>query len=89
MNQMILLCVFVVGLLLPGVQQVRGIQVYTASEVEAFNGTDVKLRYIFSSGYPVGYLSVSWMFRPLHGGPEESVFYYNVKPYLPSSRWAF
>ncbi|KAL3042474.1 hypothetical protein OYC64_020411 [Pagothenia borchgrevinki] len=80
MNPMILLCVFVGGLLLPGMQKVSGMHVYT--EVEALNGTDVKLRCIFSSRYPVTFVSVIWKFKPLHGRPE-TVMYYKVRPYPP------
>ncbi|XP_028278076.1 myelin protein zero-like protein 2b [Parambassis ranga] len=74
------------GFLLPGVQHVSGIEISTPSEVEAVNGTDVKLRCSFTSDQPVTPQSVtiSWNFRPINSGTEESVFYYQDKPYHPS-----
>lgn len=73
------------GLVLPGVQHVSGIDIYTPTEVEAVNGTDVKLKCTFSSSHPVSpqSLTVSWNFRPLNSGSDESVFYYQEVPYPP------
>ncbi|KAM7374156.1 hypothetical protein PAMP_006830 [Pampus punctatissimus] len=75
---MIVLCI-----LLPRLRHVSGIDIYTPSEVEAVNGTNVKLKCTFSSKHPVSAksISVSWNFRPLNPGPEESVFYYQEVPY--------
>ncbi|XP_033506826.2 myelin protein zero-like protein 2 isoform X2 [Epinephelus lanceolatus] len=86
MHQMTLLFVLLGGFLLSGVRQVSGIQIYTAGEVEAVNGTDVELKCRFSSNYPVSLTSVSvaWYFQPLHPRPEEMIFYYHHKPYLPT-----
>uniref|UniRef100_A0A672JPC9 Ig-like domain-containing protein n=1 Tax=Salarias fasciatus TaxID=181472 RepID=A0A672JPC9_SALFA len=72
-----------------GLQQVSGVFIYTAAEVEAVNGTDVKLKCKFSSMYPVSLESVSanWIFRPRESECEiECVFvfqlmYYHKKPY--------
>ncbi|XP_073336178.1 myelin protein zero-like protein 2 isoform X2 [Pagrus major] len=60
--------------------------IYTASEVEAVNGTDVKLKCIFNSSAPVSLQSVSvaWYFRPPHPGHEEAIFYYSGRPFPPS-----
>ncbi|XP_018604118.1 uncharacterized protein LOC108932336 isoform X2 [Scleropages formosus] len=72
------------GLLLASeVLQVSGIKVLTAGEVEAVNGTDAWLKCTFETSEPVSELSVtvSWTFRPLGQGKEESVFYYHQKPY--------
>ncbi|KAM9348909.1 myelin protein zero-like protein 2 [Symphorus nematophorus] len=57
-----------------GVKQVSGIIIYTTSEVEAINGTNVKLKCIFRSSCPVllRSISVAWYFRPQQPGPEES-----------------
>lgn len=70
---------------MPGVLLVSGIDIYTQGEVEAVNGTNVKLKCTFSSTHPVSLksVSVSWNFRPLLPGPEESVFFYQEVPYPP------
>ncbi|XP_074529112.1 myelin protein zero-like protein 2 isoform X2 [Halichoeres trimaculatus] len=68
-----------------GVRHVCGIDIYTPSEVEAVNGTNVKLKCTFSSSHPVSLqtVTVSWNFKPLNSGSEESVFYYLEVPYPP------
>ncbi|KAM8853922.1 myelin protein zero-like protein 2 [Synchiropus picturatus] len=85
------------GLGLPGMLQVGGIRVYTPGEVEAVNGTDVRLKCTFHSSSAVNpnSLMISWSFRPLKPGREESVFYYQQRPYPPvegifrrSATWA-
>ncbi|KAM3869282.1 myelin protein zero-like protein 2b [Diretmus argenteus] len=65
---------------------VSGMEVFTSTETEAVNGTNVKLKCTFKSNHPVSLqtVSVSWNFRPLHPGPEESVFYYQETPYPPT-----
>ncbi|XP_073334909.1 myelin protein zero-like protein 2b [Pagrus major] len=70
------------GFVLPGVS---GIKIYTPGEVEAVNGTNVRLKCTFSSTHSVSLqtVSVSWNFRPLNSGSEESVFYYQEVPYPP------
>uniref|UniRef100_UPI0037E9779D myelin protein zero-like protein 2 n=1 Tax=Semicossyphus pulcher TaxID=241346 RepID=UPI0037E9779D len=87
MYQKILLFVLLGAFAVPGIRQVTGISVFTAAEVEAVNGTDVKLKCIFSSSYPVSLSTVvvSWSFRPLHSAREESVFHYQMRPYPPSA----
>lgn len=54
---------------------VSGITIYTPGEVEAVNGTNVRLKCTFSSTVSVSLKSVtvSWNFRPLNSGTEESV----------------
>lgn len=46
-----------------------------SNEVEAVNGTEVRLKCTFKSKHPVSLSSVtvSWNFRPLGQGAEESV----------------
>lgn len=58
-----------------GLRHVSGIDIYTPSEVEAVNGTNVKLKCTFSSSHPVTLQSiiVSWNFRPINSRLEESV----------------
>lgn len=56
-----------------GVQHVSGIEISTPSEVEAVNGTDVKLKCSFTSDQPLTSVTVSWNFRPISSGTEESV----------------
>ncbi|KAM6906850.1 myelin protein zero-like protein 2 [Xenentodon cancila] len=70
------------GFVIPGVS---GIDVYTPNEVVAVNGTDVKLKCTFTSSQQVSPQSVtiSWNFRSLTSGAEESVFYYHEVAYPP------
>ncbi|CAL8360690.1 unnamed protein product [Merluccius merluccius] len=60
-------------------------KVYTASDMEAVNGTDVRLKCTFHSSATLNpaSLTVSWSFRPLGPGREESVFYYHQRAYPP------
>ncbi|XP_034034588.1 myelin protein zero-like protein 2b [Thalassophryne amazonica] len=75
------------GFIVPGVRHVSGIDISTQNEVQAVNGTNVKLECTFSSSHPLSQetVTVSWSFRPLNGGPEESVFFYQEEPFLPLS----
>lgn len=70
---------------MPGVRYVSCIEIFTPGEVEAINGTHVKLKCTFTSTAPVSLQSVtvSWNFRPLVPGPDESVFYYDKEPFPP------
>uniref|UniRef100_A0A3P9QCF0 Ig-like domain-containing protein n=1 Tax=Poecilia reticulata TaxID=8081 RepID=A0A3P9QCF0_POERE len=65
------------------VQHVWGIEVFTTSEVEAINGTSVKLTCTFSSKEPVSLqtASVSWDFRSITADRPERIFYYQEIPY--------
>lgn len=58
-----------------GVRHVSGIDVHTPAEVEAVNGTNVKLKCTFTSTHAVTLqsVSVSWNFRPINSGSDESV----------------
>ncbi|KAG7223092.1 hypothetical protein INR49_015851 [Caranx melampygus] len=71
---------------LAGVLQVSGIRVYTSGEMEAVNGTDARLKCSFQTSAPINVnsLTISWTFRPLGPGREESIFYYQNKPYPPN-----
>ncbi|XP_035521837.1 LOW QUALITY PROTEIN: myelin protein zero-like protein 2b [Morone saxatilis] len=73
------------GFAVPGVRHVSGIEIYTSTELEVVNGTNVKLKCTFTSSEPVSLQSVivSWNFRPLNSGSDESVFFYQEVPYPP------
>ncbi|GAA6226220.1 myelin protein zero-like protein 2 [Lates japonicus] len=73
------------GLAASGMLQVSGIRIYTSGEMEAVNGTDVRLKCTFQSSAPINPNSVviSWSFRPLTQGREESVFHYQQRAYPP------
>lgn len=73
------------GLAASGLLQVRGIKIYTNGDMEAVNGTDTRLKCTFYTSAPINpqTLTVSWSFRPLTQGREESVFHYQQKPYPP------
>lgn len=73
------------GLAASGVLQVSGIRIYTSGEMEAVNGTDVRLRCTFQTSAPINPNSVviSWTFRPLKPGREETIFHYQQRPYPP------
>lgn len=58
-----------------GVPQVSGMRVYTPGDVEAVNGTDVRLKCTFQSSASINpnTIVIFWSFRPLKPGREESV----------------
>uniref|UniRef100_A0A3B3VB75 Ig-like domain-containing protein n=1 Tax=Poecilia latipinna TaxID=48699 RepID=A0A3B3VB75_9TELE len=62
---------------------VWGIEIFTKSEVEAVNGTSVKLTCTFSSTQPVSLqtASVSWDFRSITANRHERILYYQEVPY--------
>lgn len=64
-----------VFLFIAGVRRVSGINIYTPNELEVANGTSVRLKCTFTSTHPVSLQSavVSWSFRPLNSGQDESV----------------
>ncbi|XP_074466740.1 myelin protein zero-like protein 2b [Sebastes fasciatus] len=74
------------GLALPGVRHVSGMEIYTPKELEAVNGTSVKLKCTFTSTHPVSpqSVSVAWNFRPINSGSDETVFYYQGEPFPPT-----
>ncbi|XP_028856569.1 myelin protein zero-like protein 2 [Denticeps clupeoides] len=73
-------------LLLGLASSVRAMRVYTSGEVEAVNGTDARLKCTFKSSHTIqpSSVTVTWTFRPLSSGDEESVFYYHTRPYPPT-----
>ncbi|KAM4651648.1 myelin protein zero-like protein 2 [Discoglossus pictus] len=61
-------------------------KVYTTKNLEAVNGTDTRLKCKFTSDSSLGDdVTVSWYFRPLSGGSDESVFYYHRSALPPTS----
>ncbi|XP_072311031.1 myelin protein zero-like protein 2 [Eucyclogobius newberryi] len=79
------LCLVLFGLAASGLLQVNGIKIYTSGDMEAVNGTDTRLKCTFQTSVPINpqILTVSWSFRPLTQGREESVFHYQQKAYPP------
>ncbi|NWH79249.1 MPZL2 protein, partial [Piaya cayana] len=65
------------------------VEVYTAKEVDAVNGTNLRLKCTFSSSSPISQnLSVTWNFQPEDLSSHEPVFYYLKEPYkLPIGRF--
>ncbi|TNN47281.1 Myelin protein zero-like protein 2 [Liparis tanakae] len=53
--------------------------------MEAVNGTDVRLKCTFQSSSTINpnNIVISWSFRPLKPGREETVFHYQQRPYPP------
>uniref|UniRef100_A0A667Y4W0 Myelin protein zero like 2 n=1 Tax=Myripristis murdjan TaxID=586833 RepID=A0A667Y4W0_9TELE len=66
------------------VLRVSGMRVYTSGEVEAVNGTDVRLKCTFQSSATINpkTITVSWSFRPLK--KKQEVFYFHDRPYPPT-----
>uniref|UniRef100_A0A8B9EAD6 Myelin protein zero like 2 n=1 Tax=Anser cygnoides TaxID=8845 RepID=A0A8B9EAD6_ANSCY len=67
---------------------ITALEVYTSKEVDALNGTNLRLKCTFSSSSPISpQLSVTWNFQPedLNLGPDETVFYYLKEPYKLSA----
>ncbi|KAG7483980.1 hypothetical protein MATL_G00043910 [Megalops atlanticus] len=75
------------GLAGSGILRVSGITITTPREVEAVNGTDVKLKCSFTSGATIvpSTVTVSWNFRQQGKGGEETVFYFQDQAYPPPS----
>lgn len=82
-NRLKLLVLF--GLAASGWPLMTAMRVYTYGEQEAVNGTDVRLKCTFESKENIkpSSLTVSWTFRPLGPGHDESVFFYQEKAYPP------
>ncbi|NWR75678.1 MPZL2 protein, partial [Centropus unirufus] len=58
------------------------VEVYTSKEVDAVNGTNLRLKCTFSSSSPISQnLSVTWNFQPEDQSSHEPVFYYLKEPY--------
>ncbi|XP_043996233.1 myelin protein zero-like protein 2b [Gambusia affinis] len=75
--------VFLGGFVIPGVQRVWGIEIFTTSEVEAVNGTSVKLKCTFSSTQPVSLqtVTITWDFQSIASKRTERIFYYQEVAY--------
>ncbi|XP_068098909.1 myelin protein zero-like protein 2 [Hyperolius riggenbachi] len=77
-------CSLTLAVLVTLAASVSSMDVFTSKEVQAVNGTDARLKCTFSSSSPLGDdVTVSWTFRPLLGGNEESIFYYHREPFPP------
>ncbi|NXT22132.1 MPZL2 protein, partial [Syrrhaptes paradoxus] len=60
------------------------VEVYTSKEVDAVNGTNLRLKCTFSSSSPISQeLSVTWNFQPEDLSSHEPVLYYLKEPYKP------
>ncbi|NXS52350.1 MPZL2 protein, partial [Brachypteracias leptosomus] len=60
------------------------LEVYTSKEVDAVNGTNLRLKCTFSSNIPISPdLIVTWNFQPEDQSSHEPVFRYLKKPYEP------
>ncbi|KAM3658530.1 myelin protein zero-like protein 2 [Ammospiza maritima maritima] len=76
----------VLGAQLRALWLAAAVEVHTAKEVVAVNGTNQRLKCTFSSSSPVSQqLSVSWNFQPEDLSAHEPVFYYLKEPYQPPS----
>ncbi|XP_026884420.2 myelin protein zero-like protein 2b [Electrophorus electricus] len=76
----------VLGLLVtPGVYRVAAVEISAPKELKVVNGTEVELHCTFRSSQPHSKrLSVTWNFRPYGQTTEETIFYYQEMPYLPT-----
>ncbi|KFO91968.1 Myelin protein zero-like 2, partial [Buceros rhinoceros silvestris] len=65
------------------------VEVHTAKEVNAVNGTNLRLKCTFSSSSPISQdLTVTWNFQPEDLSSHEPVFCYMKEPYeLPTGRF--
>ncbi|KFP45409.1 Myelin protein zero-like 2, partial [Chlamydotis macqueenii] len=62
------------------------VEVHTSREVDALNGTNLRLKCTFSSSIPISQLlSVTWNFQPEDLSSHEQVFYYLKEPYKPTA----
>ncbi|NXY03852.1 MPZL2 protein, partial [Pteruthius melanotis] len=81
----------VLGAQLPALWLAAAVEVHTAKEVVAVNGTNQRLKCTFSSSSPVSQdLSVTWNFQPEDLSSHEQaseifVFYYWKEPHKPPS----
>ncbi|KAG7282673.1 hypothetical protein CRUP_017599 [Coryphaenoides rupestris] len=67
--------------------EVSGVEIYTTEHMEVANGTDVRLKCTFSSTHTISpkTVTVSWNFRSLDQGREESLLHYQEVAYPPTS----
>ncbi|XP_010187731.1 PREDICTED: myelin protein zero-like protein 2 [Mesitornis unicolor] len=70
------------GVQLRALWPVAAMEVHTSKEVNAVNGTNLRLKCTFSSTSPISqHLSVTWNFQPEDLSSHEPVFYYLKEPY--------
>ncbi|KAA0717243.1 Myelin protein zero-like protein 2 [Triplophysa tibetana] len=69
-----------------GVYQVEAMEVLTSSDVEAVNGTNVRLKCTFKSTHPLSEdkVTVSWSFQALGKTSGETFFHHQGKSYPPT-----
>ncbi|KAI6073257.1 Myelin protein zero-like protein 2 [Aix galericulata] len=78
--------VLFLGVQLRALWPVTALEVYTSREVDAVNGTNLRLKCTFSSSSPISpQLSVTWNFQPEDLSSHEPVFYYLKEPYKLSA----
>lgn len=86
MYGIIFVFVLFIGTPLLGVVQITAVEVFTSKEVEAVNGTDVKLKCTFSTSAPVGKeVIVTWQFKSQGKNDLHTVFSYRNEPYPVTS----
>uniref|UniRef100_A0A8C6YT98 Myelin protein zero like 2 n=1 Tax=Nothoprocta perdicaria TaxID=30464 RepID=A0A8C6YT98_NOTPE len=74
--------VLFLGVQLRALWPVAAVEVHTSREVNAVNGTNLRLKCTFSSSSPISQrLSVTWNFQPEDQSSHEPVFYYLKEPY--------
>ncbi|XP_009570052.1 myelin protein zero-like protein 2 [Cuculus canorus] len=74
--------VLFLGVQLRALWPAAAVEVYTSKEVDAVNGTNLRLKCTFSSSSPISQnLSVTWNFQPEDLSSHEPVFYYLKEPY--------
>ncbi|XP_069732501.1 myelin protein zero-like protein 2 [Phaenicophaeus curvirostris] len=74
--------VLFLGVQLQALWPAAAVEVYTSKEVDAVNGTNLRLKCTFSSSSPISQnLSVTWNFQPEDLSSHEPVFYYMKEPY--------
>ncbi|KAM8989297.1 myelin protein zero-like protein 2 isoform 1-T1 [Ara ararauna] len=81
--------VLFLGVQLRALWPVAAMEVHTSKEVNAVNGTNLRLKCTFSSSSPISqHLSVTWNFQPEDLSSHELVLYYLQEPYnLPAGRF--
>ncbi|XP_074783682.1 myelin protein zero-like protein 2 isoform X1 [Athene noctua] len=78
--------VLLLGVQLRALWPAAAVEVHTSREVDAVNGTNLRLKCTFSSSSPISqHLSVTWNFQPEDLSSHEPVFYYLKEPYKLSA----
>ncbi|XP_028664313.1 myelin protein zero-like protein 2b [Erpetoichthys calabaricus] len=74
--------VLVLTVVVSGVTQTLAMEIYTQEDMEAVNGTDVRLKCTFKSKNEIKpTLIVNWNFRPQAGGAEITIMFYQGEAY--------